>query len=42
MLEEHVAFSMAVLRPAHPVTRIRGPMKDTFVITGEIGACPQK
>ena len=42
MLEEHVAFSMAVLRPAQPVTRIRGPMKHTFVITGEIGACPQK
>ena len=42
MLEEHVAFSMAVLRPVHPVTRIRGPMKHTFVITGEIGACPQK
>ena len=31
-----------VLRPAHPVTGIRGPMKPTFVITGEIGACPQK
>ena len=35
-LEEHVAFSMAVLRPAYPVTRIGGPIKHTFVIAGEM------